>query len=246
MRYLSHGAPSHTWRHKTAMKNILVCQHDPGETLRHWESFLKSQGINIHYADFSQRSALRPRLNGHKGLVLLGGSINAHEAPQRPHLLHEMNLVRQAAAKNLLVLGICLGSQLVAQALGGKVTKSRQPEIGWHSLNLTAMGRLDPLFEDAQIELNIFQWHEFEFSLPKGASLLASSQTCANQAFRLGSKILGTQFHFETDGPTIARWLKASSLKNTQRATIRKDSKTHLAASTEFGRGIWEKFAALL
>lgn len=229
------------------MKNILVCQHELGADLRPWELFLNSHGINIHYTDFSKDPALRPRLKGHDGLVLLGGSINVHETPRRSYLLHEMHLVRQAAAKNLPVLGICLGGQLVAKALGGKVTKSFPQEIGWHGLNLTAAGIRDPLFKNAQKKLDVFQWHEFEFSLPQGASLLASSRTCRNQAFRLGSKIFATQFHFEIDGPMITRWLNASSLKGTQRATaIQKDSKMHLARSTEFGQSIWKAYASLL
>ncbi|MFI5360764.1 MAG: type 1 glutamine amidotransferase [Elusimicrobiota bacterium] len=228
------------------MKNILVCQHEPGKDLRLFEPLLKSLGVSAQYADFHKSPDSRPGLSGHDALIVMGGAANVHEAPQRPHVLHEMRLIQQAADENIPVLGVCLGGQLVAKALGGEVTRSPRPEIGWYPLELTTAGREDPCFAD-QDKPRVLQWHEYEFSLPRGAILLASSRLCRNQAFRLGSRILATQFHFEVDGAMIEQWLDASSLKRTPRAAaIRAETRRMLPASKQFGGRILEEFLSLL
>ena len=227
------------------MKKLLVCQHDPGDDLRAWRPLLRARGVELRVADFSARPGLRPGLKDRDGLVLLGGSADVHE--RRPHLLHEMGLVRQAAAKGLPVLGICLGAQLTAKALGGSVLKSSRPEIGWYPLGLSAAGRRDPFLQDAGPRPRVFQWHAYEFSLPRGATLLASSRACRNQAFRLGPTVFAAQFHFEVDGATIRDWLAGWNLKDTAlAAAIRKDTSARLAASKALARGLWRAFAARL
>ena len=108
------------------MKNILACQHEPGKDLRLFEPLLKSLGVSVQYADFYESPDSRPGLGGHDALILMGGAANVHEAPQRPHLLHEMELIQQAAAEDIPVLGVCLGHQGIGYAFDGKIINAKR------------------------------------------------------------------------------------------------------------------------
>ena len=117
--------------------------------------------------------------------------------------------IREAIAARKPVLGICLGAQLLARALGAQVTANPVKEIGWYNVEATAEGRRDPLFRHFADSEKIFQWHGDTFAIPDGAVHLASSPDCRNQAFRYGDNVYGLQFHLEVDEPMIHRWLHA-------------------------------------
>ncbi|MBI4345251.1 MAG: type 1 glutamine amidotransferase [Elusimicrobia bacterium] len=171
--------------------------------------------------DFSRTPSARPGLRGVDGLIVLGGSMDVRDAGRLPYLRHELALIRRAAASGLPVLGICLGGQLAARALGAGVVPSRRPEVGWFRLRSGA---------------HAFQWHSFEFGLPKGAERLDSTPACANQAFRRGS-VVATQFHFEVDRRTISAWLgESSALSPRRKARIAADTGRCLKESRRLGR----------
>lgn len=207
------------------MRRVLILQHEPDHGLTQWLPLFKRLGVAPRFADFSRKPKARPGLAGIDGLIVLGGGMNVHEVGKRKHLAHEMTLVRKAAAKRVPVLGICLGSQLAAKALGGKVMKSRKPEIGWFRLS-KGFGRLP-----------VFQWHEYEFSLPKGAEPLAASPACPNQGFKLGT-VTAVQFHPEVDRATIKAWLSGSPRK----VKILKETTKFLPASRRLGRRMFTAF----
>ena len=129
------------------------------------------------------------------GLVVMGGPFGAYEEDWYPFLVNECRLLAAVARSGRPVLGVCLGAQLLAKALGARVFPGHGAEIGFGSIELTAAGREDTLFASFGDALPAFHWHSDTFTLPEGAVLLASSQMYAHQAFRFGSRAYGFQFH---------------------------------------------------
>jgi len=193
------------------MPKLLVCQHVPYEPLGTLDPKLRSSGFRIRYVNFGRDPLARPSLGGYGGLVILGGPMNVDETDRHPHLETEIELVQEALDRRIPVLGICLGAQLIAKALGAAVRAGARKEIGWHDFSLTDEGRADPLLGHLSAEPRLFQWHGDVFDLPSEAIPLATSERCAHQAFRFGSHVYGFQFHLEVDEPLIERWLHVSA-----------------------------------
>lgn len=189
------------------MSKILVCQHVPHEILGILDPMFRARGFRIRYANFGRFPDLVPALDGYKGLVVLGGPMNVDEEGRYPHLTREIRLIEDALKKNIPVLGICLGSQLIAKALGAAVKPNGEKEIGWYDVKFNDAAQSDPLFRSFNVSEKIFQWHGYTFDIPAGAEHLAHSLTCTNQAFRYGDKVYGLQFHLEVDERLIERWL---------------------------------------
>ncbi len=141
-------------------------------------------------------------------LIVMGGPMNIYEYERHPWLRAEKALIRSAADAGKRVLGICLGAQLLADVLGGAVTRNAQSEIGWFPLHLTAAGRASPLFADLPERFTGFHWHGDTYALPPGAECLAASEACAQQAFALGGQLLGLQFHLEVTRENAAEWFR--------------------------------------
>ena len=189
------------------MKRLLVFQHVPHENLGTLEPLLKSARFDVHYVDFAHEPNARPSLDGYRGLAVMGGPMNVDETKRYPHLTTEVKLIDQATRKELPVLGICLGAQLIAKTLGAKVYPNKEKEIGWYDLSPTRGAIDDPLFKQLGPAEKVFQWHGDTFDIPEGAVHLASSPLCVNQAFRFGHTVYALQFHLEVDETMIDRWL---------------------------------------
>ena len=190
------------------MPKLLVCQHVPYEPLGTLDPKLRESGFRLRYVNFGRDPHAQPNLDGYDGLVVLGGPMNVDEVERHPHLATEVDLLTRAMDRNLPVLGICLGAQLIAKALGAGVRPAEQKEIGWHDVALTEAGKADPLLGHLDERHRLFQWHRDVFDLPPGAVHLATSERCAYQAFRIGTNVYGFQFHLEVDEPLIERWLR--------------------------------------
>jgi len=148
-----------------------------------------------------------PAVADHDFLVVLGGPMGVYERDRYPFLDAEAELVRQAVSRDIPTLGICLGSQVIADAIGGRVTKHTAKEIGAMTVTLTPEGAADPLFQGFDPLLPVFQWHGDTFSIPPGAVRLASSPVTPNQAFRHGRCTYGFQFHLEVTLEMVTAWL---------------------------------------
>jgi GMP synthase (glutamine-hydrolysing) len=187
---------------------ILVFQHVPHEPLGTLDPLLKEAGFRIRYVNFGRDPDLRPALARYAALIVLGGPMNADQIGSYPNLATEVAIIREALGKDMSVLGICLGAQLLAKALGGSVAANPVREVGWHDVELTQAGRDDPVLSTFADRQTVFQWHEDGISLPEAAAVhLASSPASAVQAFRSGEHAYGFQFHLEVDRSLIDRWL---------------------------------------
>ncbi len=187
------------------MKTVIALRHVHFEDLGIFEPLLKERGYTIRYIDatiddLTAVDAAAPEL-----MVVLGGPIGAFDDGFHPFLKHELVLVRQRLDSGRPLLGICLGAQLMARALGAKVYPLGVKEIGFAPLDLTERGRQSPLALLGDIP--VLHWHGDQFDIPAGAAHLASTPVGPNQAFGIGDAVLGLQFHLEADTARIEQWL---------------------------------------
>lgn len=171
-------------------------------------------------------------------LVVMGGPMGAHDDSAYPHLAGERELLAAAVAAGLPVLGVCLGAQLLAAALGGTVSRGRAPEVGLGTVGLTDAGRADPVLGPAGRHLRVLHWHTDTFTLPAGAVRLAGSPAHPNQGFRVGSAY-GLQFHVEVDSPAL------DALAPHLPAGVELDRR-HAALVTRAGRQVLTRWAEQL
>jgi GMP synthase-like glutamine amidotransferase len=145
------------------------------------------------------------RAQGYDAVLSMGGPMNVYDPAGEHFLVQERLFLRAAAGAGIAILGVCLGAQLLACALGAKVTRAEEKEMGVTEVTLTPAGRQDSLFTGLPGCFPVLAWHEDTFSLPPGASLLASTAVCPHQAFRLGPAY-GLQFHLEMDEAMVKAW----------------------------------------
>ncbi len=191
-----------------ARPKILVFQHVPYEPLGTLDPLLKKAGFRIRYVNFGRDPEHRPSLDGYAALIILGGPMNADDVATYPNLADEVRIIHEALERDISILGICLGAQLLAKALGGAVRPGGAREIGWYDVNVTDAGQRDPVLSTFGSKSEVFQWHEDNIELPSDVVRLASSRACAAQAFPYGEHAYGFQFHLEADRPLIERWLQ--------------------------------------
>ncbi len=237
------------------MRKLLVFQHVATEPLGHLDPLLRASGVRIRYVNFEREPRAEPDVRRYDALVVLGGPMNVDQADRMPHLHFEMSAIREAMERELPVLGICLGAQLLAQAMGGVVHPNPVPEIGWYRLHTRAAAHDDRLFRHFERHPNyVFQWHAYTFALPPGAVPLAWSRKCRNQAYRLGKCAWGLQFHLEADDALIGRWLASESGRaeidrhwsGRRVAQIRRATRLHLATAQPLSDRVFAEFVNLL
>ncbi len=189
------------------MKEVIAVRHVGFEHLGTLAPFLSGRGFRIRYLDagvndISSVAPLAPDL-----LVILGGPIGAIEESEYPYLNDELRLIEKRLLADKPLLGICLGAQLMARALGSRVFPGRAKEIGWAPIRLSEDGIKSCLSGLEACDHRVLHWHGDTFDLPKEAKHLASSDITENQAFSYGEKALALQFHLEADPAEIERWL---------------------------------------
>jgi GMP synthase-like glutamine amidotransferase len=179
---------------------VLVLRHEPFEHLGSFAAALEDRKVTIVYHDLGEPIAL----NGCHRLMIMGGPMSANDP--LPGLAGEIELIGQAIRTDVPMLGICLGAQLIAKALGARVYPNPRREIGWEPVYLTPEAHADPLFSGLASPTTFFHWHGEAFDLPAGAQWLAYSEKCRHQAFRFGRCVYGIQFHPEITPEMIADW----------------------------------------
>ena len=236
------------------MTTLLVIQHVPHERLGTFEPAFAQAGCACRVLNAHDPQAAWPRAADVDGIVSMGGPQSVREQPRFPYLTRELEFLREALQSEKPILGVCLGAQLLAAALGARVTKNPQQEIGWYPLMREAGADGDPLFAPFGQTETVFQWHGDTFALPEGAVRLASSPLCREQAFRVGDRAYGLQFHVEVTEAIVRAWMQTpvnnaelSSLKGRiDPMAIRRQSPQHVARLAELSRHVASAFGRMI
>src|SRR5262249_9714809 len=186
----------------------LVLQHVAVEGPGTLAPYLETRGWTLETIALYAGSHLPEDARGCQAVIVMGGPMGVYDEAEYPFLRDEQHFLRRAIAQNVPLLGICLGSQILAKALGARVYRNAQKEIGWYTVDLTPVGAADPLFAGLASPVPVFQWHGDAFDLPIGAVPLASSPLCAHQAFRYGDRVYGLLFHLELTPTIIHTWIE--------------------------------------
>ena len=235
------------------MRKLLVFQHSASEPLGVLDPMLRDAGFRVRYVNFSRDPKAIPDVSRYNGLVVLGGPMHVDQTAAHPHLLTEIAALREALKRDMPILGICLGAQLLAAALGAAVRPHSVREIGWYRLAPAAGAGEDRLFRHISGAPHVFQWHAYTFDVPHGAVHLASTETCANQAFRWGNRAYGLQFHLEADEAMIRRWTQVPAYRAEIEADggpasverVLGETHRHIDAALETGRRVFREFIEL-
>jgi GMP synthase (glutamine-hydrolysing) len=192
------------------VRTAIAIRHLAFEDLGAFEEPLASAGYRIEYRDIGVDPLSPSDTTAADLLIVLGGPIGAYQDDQYPFLPKEIALIEQRLSIAKPTIGICLGAQLMARALGARVYPGPEKEIGFAPITLTVEGRDSCL---AALDGPVLHWHGDTFDLPAGATLLASTAICENQAFSFGRNAIGFQFHPEAGGPGFERWLIGHTLE---------------------------------
>lgn len=230
------------------MANVLVLQHVEPENLGIIETALATHGHKPRYVRGDKGEQIPATLDA-AALVIMGGPMGVYEDEQYPYLKAEKALIHQALESKKPVLGVCLGSQLLASVLGAKVYPGKKKEIGWHKIKLTEDGVEDKLWRGVPREFVGYHWHGDIFDLPPGAEVLASSEQTAIQAYSYGEKAYGFLFHMEVT-PAIVEDMVAAftdelKKENLDGAQILAQSEKYLANLSKIGSGVYSRWAAM-
>lgn len=187
------------------LKTAVAIRHVAFEDVGAWRDVLVEKNYALAYAEAGVDDLGDAALMSADLLIVLGGPIGVYETDSYPFLIQEIATVRRRLEQQKPVLGVCLGAQLMAAALGARVGPGPGKEIGYGPLELTEAGRTSPL---ARLDgLPVLHWHGDNCDLPAGAERLASTSLCPIQAFQIGRAALGLQFHVEADPRRIEAWL---------------------------------------
>jgi GMP synthase (glutamine-hydrolysing) len=185
--------------------DVLVLQHIACEPPGVYEDVLNERGARIHRVELDEGDSL-PDWRDFDAIVAMGGPMSALDDDEHPWLVDEKRLIAEAVRSGLPFWGVCLGVQLLAASLGGRVYPGSAPEVGLLPVTLTDEARADPVFAGMPRELLSLQWHGDTFDLPDGAARLAGSPAYPNQAFRVGAAAYGVQFHLEVTPGLVREW----------------------------------------
>ncbi|MFH1877289.1 MAG: type 1 glutamine amidotransferase [Candidatus Omnitrophota bacterium] len=171
------------------------------------EPYFRGRGYRTNILDLEKGDGLPRDLSGIQAVACLGGPMNVYEEEKYTYLKDEAAFIRSIVENRIPFMGICLGAQLLAKSCGARVRKADNEEIGFYEITLSPEGEEDIMFSGMESPVSVFQWHGDTFDIPDRGILLAGSELCANQAFKIGHNAYGFQFHLEVDKPVIEEWL---------------------------------------
>src|SRR5262245_55746020 len=241
------------------MKPVLAVRHVGREGLGTIGDALERKDAPVQIVDASAGDLPDFDPGMWSGLVVMGGPMNVDEVEKYPFLAGEVQWLERAVEARLPVLGVCLGAQLLAKALGARVYPNTIKEIGWYEVELLPAAEDDLVFggiakpqADAKRQMTVFQWHGDTFDLPEGAVRLARSEQCENQAFRYGRAAYGLQFHLEVTPEIIDSWLceggncgELAGLSYIDPAVIQRETPEKLPEMERLGRVVFERFVEM-
>jgi GMP synthase (glutamine-hydrolysing) len=229
---------------------VLVVQPVACETLGTIEWALQTHGLTHRYVRIHQADEVPADLGDAAGLIVMGGPMSVYDHGRLSHLMQEMRVMESALKSGRPVLGVCLGSQLLAHVLGAKVYPGPQKEIGWHSVSVLLAAKPDATWAAAPDAFVGLHWHGDVFDLPTGATQLASSHLTACQVFRFGHSAYGILFHMEATASQIDQMAAAFPDELQQSggnlAELRQGADRHLSQLTRIGQSIFGGWSQLV
>lgn len=220
---------------KDRRKTVYILQHAFHEHPAVLGRALEAQGIQSRIIRLDQNESL-PELQSASGLISLGGPMHANDTTNFPWIESELELMKVALERQMPIVGICLGGQILAKALGGTVVRNERMEVGWHPITQTLEGLKDPLLSPLIGNPRIFQWHEDTFLLPSEALLLAQSEACSRQAFRVNRNVYGFQFHPEADHQLVDEWTLTEGIEEDIAAIQAREGDTFVQSKEDIRR----------
>lgn len=190
---------------------VLTTMHIETEGLGTLGPYLEEAGVRVDTVRLYAGEKLPETPDGYNAIISMGGPMNVYEYDKYWYLEPETRFLRTAISAGTPVLGVCLGAQLIAHALGARISRSPVKEVGWGTVRLTAEAVDDPFFQGLPETLDVFQWHEDTFDVPESGFSMATGAECPNQAFR-AFNAYGLQFHVEVDEELIRLWFGESEL----------------------------------
>jgi len=187
---------------------VLVFQHESDDGPGYLGEALLKRGAALRIVRLDKDETI-PAPTDYDMLLVMGGVMNVYAEDKYPWLADETRAIHQAVESDKAVLGVCLGGQLLAKSLDARVRIGAATEIGLTPITLTEAGKTDPLFEGLP-RIEAVEWHDDTFDIPAGAIALASSEGCANQAFRFGDRVYGLQFHPEVSPAMLSEWINGN------------------------------------
>jgi GMP synthase (glutamine-hydrolysing) len=231
------------------MKRVLALQNYWDDPPGYLGEIMQEHGVPFDIIRVDEDPSM-PDLSRYNAVFALGGPQNANAHEKHPYLLQEKELLRTVVEQDIPFLGICLGGQLLASALDAAVTRHHMTEIGFFPVQITDEGKNDPLFQGLPGYQQVIHWHEDAFDLPHGAIKLASSENTPNQAFRVGRRAYGLQYHIEVTPEIFEIWFgEEDLLQNMSQAIepevldqVKRDWLTHYQLYLEHSRTLFENF----
>ncbi|HMK64184.1 MAG TPA: type 1 glutamine amidotransferase [Thermodesulfobacteriota bacterium] len=229
-------------------KTALILQHTSIERGGLYETVLEEEDWALDVRPLYSGSSLPASLADYGMILVLGGPMSANDEAEFPFLKEETFFIRKAIKIGYPVLGVCLGAQLMAKALGAGIYPGPHKEIGWYWLNQTPAARIDPLFGMLDPYFLVFQWHGETFDLPTEAVCLAGNQAYPHQAFRYGNLAYGLQFHMEITKPMLKNWISSWAEEITEARPkvtgqgIMSEAKIYLDRVNRQARAIFQEF----
>jgi GMP synthase-like glutamine amidotransferase len=226
----------------------LVFQHSDESPLGVMAPVLAAAGARAEVIDGENGCSIPDDAAEADGMILLGGAMSANDDARCPHFPALIELIRSYTAAAKPVLGVCLGGQLIARALGGRVVEQARGEYGFTALHGRSGVEHDPLLQGIALPAHIMQWHNDHFEPPVGAAQLLQSEACPSQAFRAGARTWGFQCHFEVDETIVGRWarLRAELIGDPDVvAATAAAARQHLDEAMTFGRTMIARWLGL-
>jgi GMP synthase (glutamine-hydrolysing) len=226
------------------VRQVLVLQHMRDDPAAYVGEILHDNGIE--YDVVMVESETLPDPDGYGAIIAFGGSQHVYEKELYPYFVQERTFIRTVIQREIPFLGICLGGQLLADALEGEVRKHSMTEIGFFDVELTEAGKADPLYAGLPGYQKVYHWHEDTFVLPEGAILLATHENTENQAFRYGRRAYGLQYHIELDKETLHTWLHVPESKQSVIETIGEEAYALIVAEEPRQYPIYQKHTRII
>jgi GMP synthase (glutamine-hydrolysing) len=225
---------------------VLSVVHEPTSTGGGglFEDVVEQRGDRLERVSIAHDASGLDAPERYDAIMVFGGAMHPDQDGEHPWLADEAAFLRDAVAREVPLLGVCLGAQLIARAMDAKVGPAERGEVGWHEVRLNDAGRADSVLGVLPDRVDAFQWHYYAFELPAGAELLADNEA-SRQAYRLGERTWGVQFHPEVTRHMLDHWFVAGAAELPDPEAVHRDTDALLGTWNMQGRRLCEAFLQL-